>query len=454
MATASNPNFSDHISSCASGYGFAGGLAGLFQFNIQCISDMSRRCSQRLGEGSNALIDPTSNCYYFKQFLESSALQFAGNVRGVNELYLDPLKYQWCNAPLNQNLYECTCLNATKQGDLATQCELNKTACGDTNPPLINCKGQKFAKKLQGDVFSGQTLTGEFVNISFDNCLPYYCWADVCWNTDPDVFKTFDARASQTLGCGNACISVVGENTISFGKGSFDNVAPVQTAFPVCNSSNNVPIVHYIPITFKTSVDTIQTVQANLNSVNNLSGQVAYLNLTGSTSDDLGNYWLQYPSTVSSPFSVPNAGVRALTFTVNNTLLQNSYLKKTPFLLDSVPTVLVCDPDPESVCRQGKLPQNVITSPTFTFTYQQFPGGGRIVNQEITVSAHLILWPATSVIPNLVPKRSFNRTNSPPWSRLTLYVCIGIFLVCLGLKTFFNSMALRTLKYYPQIILT
>jgi hypothetical protein len=453
VATASNPNLSDHVLTCAQGFGGIVGSTG-FQFFPQCISDMSRQCSLRIVEGSNPLIDPTSNCYYFKQFLENSALQNATNARAMNELYLDPLKFQWCNAALNLNLSECACLNATKQGDLETQCNLNQTECGDTNPPMLNCKGRRFAKKLQGDVFGGTTLTGEFVNISFDQCLPYYCWVDACWNTDPDVFKTFDARSSQTVGCGNACITVVGENTISFGKGSFDHVAPVQTTFPVCNSSNNVPTINYIPITFKSSVDNLITIQANLNSVNNLSGQTAFLNLTGSTSDDSGNFWLEYPSTVSSPFSVPNAGVRALTFTVNNALLQNSFLKKTPFLLDSVPSVLVCDPDPASICRQGKLPQNVISSPTFTFTYQQFPGGGKVVNQEVTVSAYAILWPASSQIPNLVPKRSFNRTNSPTWSRISIFVCIGIFLVCLGLKTFVNYMALRTLKYYPQIILT
>jgi len=453
VTTLSNPNFSDHVSSCAQGYGGISGMVG-FQFYQQCISDMSRQCSLRIIEGTNPLIDPTSNCYYFKQTLENSALQTAINARAMNQMYLDPLKFQWCNEPLNVNLTECSCLNATKQVDLATQCNLNQTSCGDTNPPLVNCKGQRFARKLQGDVFQGKTLSGEFVNISFDQCLPYYCWVDACWNTDPDVFKTFDARSSQTLGCGNACISVVGENTISFGRGSFDHVAPVKTIFPVCNSSNNVPTINYIPITFKSSVDRLLTIQANLNSVNNISGQTAFLNLTGSTSDDSGNYWLEYPSTVSSPFSVPNAGVRALTFTVNNTLLQNSFLKKATFLLDSFPSVLVCDPDPYSSCRQGRLPQNVITSPTFTFTYQQFPGGGQIINQEVVVSAHAILWPASTIIPNLVPKRSFNRRNSPAWSRITLYVCIGIFLVCLGLKTFFNSMTLRTLKYYPQIILT
>jgi hypothetical protein len=415
---------------------------------------MSRECSLRIAQGANPLIDPTSNCYYFKQFLENPALLTAANAKQMNEFYLDPLKYQWCNDPLNLNLTECVCLNATKQTDLAEQCNLNQTECGDNNPPSLNCRGRQFAKKLEGDVFAGKTLSGEFVNISFDNCLPYFCWVDACWNTDPDVFKPFDARASQTLGCGNACITVVGENTISFGNGSFDHVAPVQTTFPVCNSSNNVPTINYIPITYKTSVDRLTTIQTNLNSVNNLNGQQAFLRLTGSTSDEFGNFWLDYPSTVSSPFSVPNAGVRALTFTVNQTLLQNSYLRKTPFLLASVPSVLVCEPDPESVCRQGRDSQNVLTSPTFTFTYQQFPGGGRIVTQEVTVYAHAILWPASFVIPNLVPKRSISRTNSPVWSRIALYVFLGIFLVCLGLKTFFNSMALRTLKRYPQIILT
>jgi hypothetical protein len=34
------------------------------------------------------------------------------------------------------------------------------------------------------------------------------------------------------------------------------------------------------------------SIQMNLNSVNNLNGQIAFLRLTGSTSDDNGLYWL------------------------------------------------------------------------------------------------------------------------------------------------------------------
>lgn len=410
-------------------------------------------CSAAQSRGENALSSPTSNCYLYRIFLETLSRD---NVRAaeVNQEYLDPLKKQWCTIPTNIENPECACLNATRNSELGGQCVSNAVACPDEADPLANCKGTSFTKTFQGDVWIGETLASRdgaaYVNFGFDRCLPYYCWADACWATD--VYKTYDAIASQTQGCGDACITIKAENTITqLDAGSFDNLAPIQTVFPRCDQSNGAPEIYYVPITYKYSVDFPTSYVINLQCVNTNGGQNGYVTLIGSQSGD-GGYWLEYPQLLVDPIQVPAGGVRSMTFTLNTHMLLSAYNSKIPIAnANGIPEVYVCDSSTQSACK-NLASNRYITSPSYTFQYTQltFDGQGNQVyrSREVVVFAHMILWPPMAVIEDkYVPKKSINATNSPPWSRWVLGVSLAVFIVCYILKEVVSHYALRALPY-------
>lgn len=452
-----NPNLTEYSNKCNSG---GLGIAvlypdGNYYFNLECVQAMYGLCSAAQSRGENALSSPTSNCYLYRIFMET-IMQNNIHADSVNRQYLDPLKYQWCNLEKNLESPECACLNATRNSELGGQCASNATTCPGDVDPLAKCMGTSFTKTYKGDMWMGDTLASPdgaaYVNFGFDQCLPYYCWADACWASD--VYKTYDAIASQTQGCGNACITIKAENTMTqLDVGSFDHLAPIQTLFPQCDKSSGAPEIYYVPITYKYSVDLPTSYVMNLQCVNINGGQNGFVNLVGSQSGD-GGYWLEFPQIVSNPIQVPVGGVRSLTFTLNTLLLRNVYSTKIPIVnANGIPEVYVCDSATQSMCR-NLAANRYIKSPSFTFQYTQLTVGADGMQvyrtREVVVYAHMVLWPPSDVVVNdFIPRKSINATNSPTWSRTMLVVCLIIFVVCYVLKEIVSHYALRKL---PELI--
>jgi hypothetical protein len=412
-------------------------------------------------QGTQVLDDPTSNCLYWRSFMETISLN-QDRAKELNEKYLDPLKRYWCSLEKNLYNYECSCLNALMNAELGGQCENNATWCA--GEPKIDCVGTSFTKTFKGDTWNGAALSdaAEYVNFTFDRCLPYYCWADTCWATG--VYKSYAAFASQTNGCGNACITIKAENTISqFDQGSFEHLKPIQTIFPQCDKSSGDATLNYIPYTLVTSLNAVKNYVASVNSVNVNQGIQAVMTLVGSTSDDSGNYWLGYPSDVGKEnILVPNGSSKAFTFTVDTDLLKNSYYNgKEPLLnANGVPVLQVCDGGQQSSACTNLLQRNFILSPSYTFEYDQYiiPSDGSApfhAQQRVTVFAHMTIVPPTAEMPNFVPRRKVNRTQSPQWSYTFLIIALGFFLVCFLIKTSVNHFALRAIKraQQPQYVL-
>jgi hypothetical protein len=442
--TTLDPNLLDFAPECAPGMAFPVALplsGASLQFNVPCLSAMSGICGTKMSQGINALLLPTSNCFYFRQFLETLSQNIPLAYEN-NRQYLDPLKARWCAT--NTSLAECACLNAINDTGLGGQCVANASQCPGE---LLACNGTSFSKEYKGETFNGRSI-GEpssalFTNISFDRCLPYYCWADVCWSSD--VFKPFSAINSQTVGCGNACISVVAENTISIrGQSSFDNLAPIQTVFPQCNKSSGAPDIYYIPQTWKSSVNLVTQYVANVQCVGN--GESGFLTLVGSTSDDLGQYWLEYPQTLSDLIQIPPGGVKSFTFTVNTVQLQAAYSQKLGISDPStgISQVNVCDTTIHGNSCQYYIQESYIKSPSFDFEYTYVDANRMLTTRTLNVYAHMILFPpSTTLVENYVPKKSLNPTHFPQWSRYTLIISLAIFVLCYLIKELLNHFALH-----------
>jgi len=394
-----------------------------------------------MSQGVNALLLPTSNCFYYRIFMETLSQNIPLAYEN-NRQYLDPLKTRWCAT--NSSRAECACLNAIKDTGLGGQCVANALQCPGE---ILECNGTSFTKEYKGETFNGASIgdhgSAIFTNISFDRCLPYYCWADVCWSSD--VFKTYAAINSQTVGCGNACISVVAENTITIqGQTSFDHLSPIQTVFPQCNKSSGAPDIYYIPQTWKSSVNLVQQYVANVQCVSN--GESGFLRLVGSTSDDLGQYWLEYPNTLSSIIQILPGRVQSFTFTVNTLQLQAAYSRKTGThdANTGINQVNVCDTTIQGNSCQYYSQESYIQSPSFDFEYTYLDPNSMLTTRTLTVYAHMILYPpSTSVVENYTPRKTLNSTSSPPWSRYILLASLILFILCFIIKEVLNHFALK-----------
>lgn len=443
-----DPNLTDYAPACSRGMAFPVALplsGASMQFNVPCLNDMYNLCATKMSQGINALLLPTSNCFYFRIFLETLSQNISLAYEN-NRAYLDPLKTQWCRTQTSRA--ECECLNAIQDTGLGGQCVANASQCPGE---ILDCNGSSFSKEYKGETFNGRSIgdptSALFTNISFDRCLPYYCWADACWSSD--VFKTYAAINSQTVGCGNACISVVAENTISLnGQSSFDNIAPIQTVFPLCNKSTGAPDIYYIPQTWKSSVNLVDRYVANVQCVS--TGESGFLRLVGSQSDDLGQFWLEYPTTLSDLIQILPGTARSFTFTVNTVQLQAAYSQKSGVNDPNtgIPQVNVCDSTIQENSCQYFNQESYIKSPSFDFEYTYVDVNRMLATRTLNVYAHMILFPPSdTIVENFTRRKSLNSTAFPPWSRYILIASLAIFILCYLLKELLNHFALHSQSY-------
>jgi hypothetical protein len=243
----------------------------------------------------------------------------------------------------------------------------------------------------------------------------------------------------------------VAENTISIqGQSSFDNLSPIQTVFPVCNKASGAPDIYYIPQTWKSSVNLVTQYVANVQCVG--TGESGFLKLVGSTSDDLGQYWLQYPTTLSDLIQIPPGAVRSFTFSVNTVELQAAYSQKnaTTDPNTGVSQVNVCDATLQGNSCQYFSLDSYIRSPSFDFEYTFVDVNRTLTTRTLNVYAHMILFPPSStLVENYVPKKSLNMTSFPLWSRYTLIISLTLFVLCYLIKELLNHFALHATPFTP-----
>ncbi len=431
--------------------------------NQQCISDVSRNCANRIsglnGEPANVLQEYTSNCLSFKFFMENvlTPQVFGEIAETLNQRFLDTLKQQWCGQESNYTNPECLCLSVfNRNQQFQNQCRLNITSCSAFPQDPSECYGRFFSKQNNGDSWQDQTFGPgiKFMNISFDRCQPYYCWADVCW--DADVYKTYAAMQSQTTGCGNVCISVKGENTMTINDPSnvsFQNIRPATTTMPVCDQSDETILLFYYPEFYRNRVDNFTFIPVSIGNQSN--GRSAFMKLESSQSNNSqGLFWFTPPQTFQF-IEVPGNQQTTLYFSVNTAQLLQLYSLKTPIanpLQGQVGEVYVCNQDlnvGDNSC--GLLtPDEFILSPTYKYSYQQTiqdPNGNFVNNTAfVTVYANMIL-----LSPDLTPTaptQKLTPQDNPTWIRWLFIVCLLLFIVTYIGKTLANTYAVRI---YPLI---
>ena len=434
------------------------------QVNVGCVAALSLLCQNRQdgvgGVPTDILSDYTSNCPSLKFFMEKVLVpeSFGATAETLNKQYMDPLKINWCSKVFNYNNPECQCLSAlSRNSQFNNQCKLNITSCSEFPQDPSECYGRFFSKQNTGDSYNGESFGPgiQFMNITFDRCQPYYCWTDICW--DPDVYKTYAGIRSQTVGCGNVCISVKGENTLSINdvtNASFNNIRPATTTMPICNKSDDSINLFYLPEFYRAPVNFFSTIPVTVgNQSNNIP---AFMSLVSSESNNqLGYFWFKPPTGLQQFIEIPGGQQRTLNFTVDTQLLQLLYSTKTPVPnpnRNNVGEVLVCHTDENPDLNScGNTPTlSLIESPSYRYSYIQTlfnpDGSAARVTTYITLYANMIV-----LSPDLSPVAPATKTvpsEDPSWTRLLVIVCFFIFLIAFILKEMANSYAVNL---YPLI---
>jgi len=437
--------------------------------NQACIQNVSKLCKNKLdgigGVPTNILMDYTSNCPNFKFFMEQVLVPetFGPIAQDLNEQFMDPLKLDWCNQTFNVNNPECLCLSVFQRNQqFNNQCRLNITSCSGFPADPSECYGRYFSKQNDGGSYFGQTYKPgiKFVNISFDRCQPYYCWTDICW--DPDVYKTYGAFRSQTEGCGNVCISIKGENTLTINditNGSFNNISPATTTMPVCNQNSDAINLFYLPQFFRAPVNLFTIIPLNIGNQSN--GINAYMQLVSSESNNpAGLFWLSPPLNSQGLIEIPGNAQTTLNFTINTQLLTQLYGTKNPVPNPSrgnVPEVVVCynDSNPDDNSCGSLTPDEYILSPTYKYSYVQtqvVDGSPTVVTTFLTLYANLIILPQ-NLTPNVPPTKTVANEN-PSWIPFLVAVCLLIFFLAYVFKTSANSYAVNIYPLLKQASLS
>jgi hypothetical protein len=437
---------------------------GTTTINQTCVSGLSELCQNRQagvsGTPTNILQDYTSNCPNFKFFMEQVLVPetFGTVAQDLNVQYMDPLKQFWCDQDFNYDNPECLCMSAlARNQQFNQQCKLNVTSCSGFPQNTGECYAQFFSKQNNGDSYNGETYGPgiKFINISFDRCQPYYCWTDICW--DPDVYKPFGAFRSQSVGCGNVCISVKGENTMTINdisNAAFSNIRPATTTMPVCNQNSDAINLFYLPEFFRSPLNLFTFIPVNVGNQSN--GITAFMKLESSLSNNsLNSFWFTPPPNTNEFIEIPGNAQATLNFAVDTTLLQQIYSTKTPVPNPNranVPEVYVCykDQDPENNSCGTLTPDEYILSPTYTYSYVQTvinpDGTPSQTTSFITLYANLIVLPS-NLSPSAPPSKPIAADN-PTWLRYVLVGCFLIFLLTYFFKTMSNSYAV---KLYPLL---
>jgi hypothetical protein len=342
-------------------------------FNTQCGSDMSRLCGTITTRNISALNDGvTSNCRIWRDDIQTAydinpeQYQFFQN-------QLDAAMLTYCKGPgINSN--ECSCLNFPST--LSDQCQAQgvvERGCDASN--IEDCPGKIFTRVSGGYPVpqkDGTTIsTSQYIIVSFDECIPYYCWNDLCWQNN-SLLPSWIRGRQQTCSTG-VCINVQGVDQITITDlvppPSAQSFQPRQILMGGCGKGHTTAFPTLIPTQWNSPID--NTFYLPLAITNN--------------GDDILNLILEDITDNSFKASVPTFitigphGSFNFNVSFDNTLLTNLW---TQAVLD--------DPTKNVTVRKvvGPIPAYTIQSPTFWYS---FNAGG--TTQVFTFSLDMVLRP-------------------------------------------------------------
>ena len=359
-----NPNQRPYPPGCVNGV-----------LNLQCANEMAALCTTNTSNGP-ALLDGLSNCLTWRNLVETAYDNDPVSYAPLqNEL--DDTIEAYCNLA-GRNSNACSCMNFPTL--LAQQCNAQGSrGCNEPDPKA--CYGKYFTRA--GGSTPVQTPGGEwtfppYIEIQFEECIPYWCWNDLCWQ--PDALLVSKIRTDQNSCIDGICISIQGVDTISIPQGftpppSADTFRPRQFVMTQCGQGYQTATPVLIPTLLRIGADSVDALPF---AISNVGDDI--LNMTLSTvTNDL--FQCLPPSVLTiSPKNSNNFNVR-----VDPTLMLQRWKDATdPDVDNGNVSILGVDDLPQ-------IPVGVLQSPTFFYTYN-----AGLQRQTFSYNINLVLLPAIS----------------------------------------------------------
>ena len=373
-------------------------------FSIDCANAMFRSCLQAAPSTdrlySSALMNPQSNCSLWRSYYETAYDAFPELMADLMAK-VDQAETQFCS--VYQSANECRCLQFPLQNQ--NQCQQQKALHGctpDTVGKPQRCEGKEFVRESEAYVDAA------FMNVSFENCMPYWCWADVCWAENGATQQLLPSwvRDGQLQCTENICINILEQDTISgvlVPAASANFWGPSTARFNLCR--NNAPASPvYFPNQYQVPINVIENYPF-IFYLSNPGNEYATLVLDTITGVTPENNFLSTDG-LTTLTAIPN-NITRFQFTIDGPLLTALYNIRSNF----TETIAV-----------RKVPQTTkdIQSPIFNYTYTV----GGTETQFLQIYLDLLLLPATSNIP--VPV--LVQKETPTYSYVLLAVAAAIFL--------------------------
>jgi hypothetical protein len=358
-------------------------------FNQQCAVDMGRLCQTITTRNISALNDGvTSNCRVWRDDVET-AYDIDPDLYQSFQNQLDAAMLAYCKGP-GVNSTECSCLNFPST--LSDQCKAQGVAsrgCDASN--IQDCPGKIFTRVSGGYPVpqkDGTTVsTLPYIIVSFDECIPYYCWNDLCWQNN-SLLPSWIRGRQQTCSTG-VCINVQGVDEITITDlvppPSAQSFQPRQILMGGCGKGHTTAFPTLIPTQWNTPIDNTYFLPL---AITNNGDDILNLVLEDITDNS-------FKCTVPSFITIGPHGSFNFNVNFDNTLLTNLWTNAVgnDFTQNVTVTKFV-----------GNTPPRTIQSPTFWYS---FNSGG--TTQVFTFNLEMILRPPVNdqadVQPTVVNKQ-------------------------------------------------
>jgi hypothetical protein len=377
--------------------------------NVSCAEDMANACVTNTTNGP-ALLDGNSNCRVWKDNVET-AFDFDPITYAGIQQQLDRCISIYCrNAGLNTNA--CSCMNFPFAQSSVCNAQASRGCNVQPSPGEINkCFGKEFSRVGGGYVNrekSGEISIAPYLLIQFDECIPYYCWNDLCYQPDSLLVSAIRSEQNSDSCINSICINVQGVDQITISDlqppPPADAFQPRTLVMARCGAGHTTATPVLLPTLFALSVDSLDAVPFSI----------------ANTGDDILN--LTFVTTTNDIFKcTPPSNI---TVGVHNFVNFNVGLDPTnllgqwngatdPNVNDGTVTVQAWD-------ENRVVPKGILRSPTFFYT---FPSGTEL--QTFSFQLLLELGPPLNrlVLPEVVNK------DIPIGVNVGLLVSVGICII-------------------------
>lgn len=181
---------------------------------LACANAMLPLCQGLSARGISSLMDGNSNCNVWKNNVET-AWDFDSITYNPIQTVLDTAIDAFCTSNAGINSNECTCVNFPSAQ--AAQCSVQAAAgrgCDVSNRK--DCPGKIFSRVGGGFVVqdkAGNNTTPRYILVEFPQCIPFFCWNELCWNTT-SLLPSY-IRSSRNSCADGICLNIQGVDRIT-----------------------------------------------------------------------------------------------------------------------------------------------------------------------------------------------------------------------------------------------